>query len=202
MISLSACQISIHAPARGATQRYPNIAVHNGISIHAPARGATEAFLASCVLAPFLSTLPQGERLNRTRWANLMEDFYPRSRKGSDLGGASLFLRQNISIHAPARGATTFPSPRNLGLRQFLSTLPQGERRKRRSDCGLSRRISIHAPARGATNISVIGVFVKCISIHAPARGATDTVIDLQADFTKFLSTLPQGERLPTQVQR
>ena len=57
-----------------------------------------------------------------------------------------------ISIHAPAKGATS--------IRPFL----------------LFRQfISIHAPAKGAT-CGLYDIFVKCnISIHAPAKGATIT---------------------------
>ncbi len=56
----------------------------------------------------------------------------------------------DISIHAPAKGAT------DMVIR----------------DCDISR-ISIHAPAKGAT--FKIFRFYKnfCISIHAPAKGAT-----------------------------
>ena len=56
----------------------------------------------------------------------------------------------NISIHAPARGATTLDG---CGYPLYL--------------------ISIHAPARGATLTLVDGKIVDLISIHAPARGAT-----------------------------
>ena len=83
-----------------------------------------------------------------------------------------------ISIHAPARGATTSARPlwwtyyyfnprsrkgsdqlsagSNWQLAQFQSTLPQGERRGTRRCAGRSRDISIHAPARGATTCRAI----------------------------------------------
>ncbi len=100
--------ISIHAPARGATVPWQNPSGIRTISIHAPARGATfdKNYAHSATI--FLSTLPQGERLNLparkqcgqaisihapARGATrsyvgvlfLHFDFYPRSRKGSDL---------------------------------------------------------------------------------------------------------------------
>ena len=78
------------------------------ISIHAPARGAT--FNAEMVRA-------------------ILDDFNPRSRKGSDGG---------ISYHCKSKG-------------EFQSTLPQGERRHRTCSNSIFRLISIHAPARGAT---------------------------------------------------
>ena len=103
----------------------------------------------------------------------------------------------DISIHAPARGATQkcrFP----LRLHVFQSTLPRGERRKQVEDLktdqkfqstlprgerhymqvlpSVNRHISIHAPARGATVLLRSSCTVVCISIHAPARGATNVV--------------------------
>ena len=55
-----------------------------------------------------------------------------------------------ISIHAPAKGATTL---RKLNLHFSL--------------------ISIHAPAKGATEITENGKTTRSISIHAPVKGAT-----------------------------
>ena len=59
--------------------------------------------------------------------------------------------KKEISIHAPARGATS----RFNSFGEFVE-------------------ISIHAPARGATvTESLLDAEVSYISIHAPARGAT-----------------------------
>ena len=55
-----------------------------------------------------------------------------------------------VSIHAPARGAT------------ILGCI-----------CRISDEVSIHAPARGATKGYVEPHQRKIVSIHAPARGAT-----------------------------
>ena len=102
-------KISIHAPARGATQFVPDKCVLFQISIHAPARGATTNHVAikdyqqdfnprsregsdyavsflSALLKRFQSTLPRGER------RYILQDFLfpllyfnPRSREGSDV---------------------------------------------------------------------------------------------------------------------
>ena len=77
--------ISIHAPARGATQGSRGTGVANIISIHAPARGATKNIFPLYIVYQFQSTHPRGVR--------------PAARRVS-AGLAS------ISIHAPARGAT------------------------------------------------------------------------------------------------
>ena len=57
------CEVSIHAPARGATTHQPHIAAYQHVSIHAPARGATRFALTS---------------LSSTRCFN------PRAREGRD----------------------------------------------------------------------------------------------------------------------
>ena len=123
-------RISIHAPARGATSFTRISPSTMEISIHAPARGATDFRGFFRAKKSFLSTLPQGERrpFQRASWC-VIQDFYPRSRKGSDI----LYVSSRVNY------------------RIFLSTLPQGERR---SPALLNRQhhqISIHAPARGAT---------------------------------------------------
>ena len=85
--------------------------------------------LIVCLIDIFQSTLPQGER-------PLL------------VNGIAAVI--DISIHAPARGATQWID----GWRETCS-------------------ISIHAPARGATVICHGGLQDLEISIHAPARGAT-----------------------------
>ena len=165
------------------------------ISIHAPTRGATLQKRKCEFLLKFQSTLPQGERLHVHRYCRTRERFQstlpqgerrkrninskhsnryfnPRSHKGSDWLGQNFFLYNNISIHAPTRGATY-----------------------RRDGEKENRYISIHAPTRGATFAFKRLNNFSLISIHAPTRGATDLV---SRDYrnSEFQSTLPQGERL------
>ena len=115
-----------------------------------------------------------------------MYNFNPRSREGSD--GKTCFAtrasrifqstlprgerhhsRQDIerdnyiSIHAPARGATSQKGCLSSGL-----------------------RISIHAPARGATVDDYCQECGNFISIHAPARGATRIIIGKTSCFKYF----------------
>ena len=149
----SSCNISIHAPARGATCSTPPKLPIDHISIHAPARGATCSVnsdsatfsnfnprsregsdYAECLILlmfhVFQSTLPRGERRHyRKQTYKILCDFNPRSREGSDVL-PPLYVEGGyyISIHAPARGAT-----HTLVTRQNIL------------------KISIHAPARGAT---------------------------------------------------
>ena len=104
--------ISIHAPARGATHWRRILYHRKDISIHAPARGATD---------------------KSNQKINALNDFNPRSREGSDIRpladkfkeyqfqstlprgerqiyGVILNATDEISIHAPARGATSILS--------------------------------------------------------------------------------------------
>ena len=176
--------ISIHAPARGATPsdrarrrscRYFNPRSREGsdqrpsahadslqnISIHAPARGATDFWKASsCFSLVFQSTLPRGERRFSTfTHFSPRPYFNPRSREGSDEKGfADNLLEDEISIHAPARGAT--PS-RWWCLDRTLYFSP---RSREGSDGVLPPQaqriaISIHAPARGATSTGCRGKY-------------------------------------------
>ena len=55
-------RISIHAPARGATNQVSVPRPFHQISIHAHARGATIPISAVIMMGTFQSTLPRGER--------------------------------------------------------------------------------------------------------------------------------------------
>ena len=126
------CDISTHAPARGATNldgktenagdKFQPTLPHgerldlcelysktSPISTHAPARGATSAgdVRGNREKVSFQPTLPHGERLTREAYKT---------------------LTAAISTHAPARGATT--------CARVMGRIPD---------------ISTHAPARGAT---------------------------------------------------
>ena len=123
-----------------------------------------------------------------------MPGFNPRARTGRDAAahryrpGSLLFqstrphgarhaIRQqtaralNVSIHAPARGATLPSRP-----------------------CHLRNHVSIHAPARGATRPPSPKRRVSHVSIHAPARGATADIVEPTV-LTVFQSTRPHGAR-------
>ena len=151
----------------------PTNSPNNAVSIHAPARGATEISLDDVYPDEFQSTRPQGARpaLAAKRAAG-SKCFNPRARKGRDQGGRRGREAHGVSIHAPARGATC---PRKLAdaLHEFQSTRPQGARLAQELRHYAVYGVSIHAPARGATNIAkTVEQRIK-VSIHAPARGAT-----------------------------
>ncbi|CCX48123.1 hypothetical cytosolic protein [Bacteroides sp. CAG:927] len=99
--------VSIHAPAWGATLVQFQLGGYILVSIHAPAWGATSP------------TLPGAMPPMR---------FNPRSRVGSDFINHHITSSQYVSIHAPAWGATCRSFSSRLRIR-FQSTLPRGERR-------------------------------------------------------------------------
>ena len=144
--------------------------------------------------------------------------FNPRSREGSDRNVLETIAFSNVSIHAPAKGATTTAAPAHslpmvsihapakgatLPRRatfvlqsQFQSTLPRRERHSWHGAHDLICRVSIHAPAKGAT---VSNPFRSAqsftVSIHAPAKGATPHGDYLRVLTVGFQSTLPRRER-------
>ena len=146
-------RISIHAPAKGATNIYrfaivkgtfqstlprrerlsiiPPDLYQSTISIHAPAKGATELVaIAGSMDTLFQSTLPRRERRCAgvfTRAGN--RDFNPRSREGSD--------------------------GHNTGKLYAITS-------------------NFNPRSREGSDAKVVKIFVCCgISIHAPAKGAT-----------------------------
>ena len=144
----------------------------------------------------FQSTLPRRERQFQTQIGKCKCHFNPRSREGSDYDSTRekiYFI--DISIHAPAKGATTFPLRWECRYTRFQSTLPRRERPMRSGRCHLlltyfnprSREGSDDDPKAPTT-------MQQAISIHAPAKGATQTKKNMQHT-EKFQSTLPRRER-------
>ena len=123
--------------------------------------------------------------------------FNPRARMGRDGRRRHKGRRSQVSIHAPARGATT-SAPVYLSLRRFQSTRPRGARLglsvcnrgrsgfnpRAREGRDSSLRMSLYlfagfnSRAREGRDLSEGAVVevVQHVSIHAPARGATPHV--------------------------
>ena len=142
------------------------------ISIHAPARGATHLPKTLFRFGAFQSTLPRGERHGQRRWAAACKNFNPRSREGSDSDGELVDLLKEISIHAPARGAT-----------HVATNLTNGA------------KISIHAPARGAT-VRGKASDPAYPDFNPRSREGSDVNPGIWQNLDAgFQSTLPRGER-------
>ena len=108
--------ISIHAPARGATEVVKSAKLVCDISIHAPARGAT------CT---------EGRRVVYA------QDFNPRSREGSDRKPDEQRMQKWLFQSTLPRGERRNISFRILGYPVFQSTLPRGERLSNRLICNI-----------------------------------------------------------------
>ena len=189
--------ISIHAPARGATNKVLYRSKHEAISIHAPARGATERKWRTSIMYKISIHAPARGATNlQIIWGLKLFYFNPRSREGSDfIDPVGVSFAIGISIHAPARGATLF---------WLMVTQTQ--------DC-----ISIHAPARGAT-YTLFQSRQRCLNFNPRSReGSDDIGCDqsfchsnfnprsregsdggmgkIKGGLRRFQSTLPRGER-------
>ena len=77
------------------------------VSIRAPARGATCIGGCAISIGRFQSALPRGERRESQPRLPSGSSFNPRSRAGSDMYRRLRNLNWEVSIRAPARGATT-----------------------------------------------------------------------------------------------
>ena len=214
--------ISIHAPAKGATVRR-RLERWGLVYFNPRSREGSDRHLDTVGIhwIRFQSTLPRRERRQRCYSDNGSNHFNPRSREGSDTPSRKDYYIRCISIHAPAKGATS--TARNeVGRKKFQSTLPRRERRASGSGRRTAGNISIHAPAKGATRLPHRSLYRllhfnprsregsdikhgalfwrKIISIHAPAKGAT--ILSHAAGYqrSEFQSTLPRRERRATPV--
>ena len=144
-------RVSIHAPARGATQgpcgRTPRRRFQS-----TPLREGRRKGLAGVLLGEGFNPRPCARGDTRCgRVADTPRCFNPRPcARGDDSFARFVEVPVRVSIHAPARGATRVPSEKLLPV-----------------------LVSIHAPARGATRLGFFFDFGWYVSIHAPARGAT-----------------------------
>ena len=121
----------------------------------------------------FQSTLPRGERRKfLTNKPPAIPSFNPRSRAGSDRSFIDSLQYMTVSIHAPARGATSVTLCIDQ-IQRFQSTLPRGER---------------HGREPG------IGYRIRCFNPRS--RAGSDRSYDRRAkEEMVFQSTLPRGER-------
>ena len=188
--------ISIHAPARGATDEAGDTQRYVAISIHAPARGATGCGLGlHDGASDFNPRSRKGSDLICKHLQIISGYFNPRSRKGSDDVTGELKATITVFQSTLPQGERRMGAMTLVEYRIFQSTLPQGERRQIIRLISYAFSISIHAPARGATRATTNGYLYDSISIHAPARGATKFYQAMQQYYGLFQSTLPQGER-------
>ena len=170
-------------------------APNGGISIHAPAKGATQARRGQGELCRhFNPRSREGSDPAGNCPTCRPRDFNPRSREGSDSGlttqsqsavhfnprsreGSDTFRRERriaccISIHAPAKGAT-------------FSCAAQSA----------VAFISIHAPAKGATAVRPLTLSAMCYFNPRSREGSDSRLSHSSSSNLAFQSTLPRRER-------
>ena len=215
--------VSIHAPARGATD-FGGLAFDQiGVSIHAPARGATRPTARQapdrrgfnsraregrdpCLRFPrrncrFQFTRPRGARpanAGRSRTRKTVSIHAPAR-------GATTPIRagrraEEVSIHAPARGATSRAASGCGASTTFQFTRPRGARHRARRQAVLRQGVSIHAPARGATS-SAPSSPRGWRSFNSRAREGRDAQsVSMNIDTGEFQFTRPRGARRSTRA--
>ena len=189
--------VSIHAPAWGATKSSFGCRGSSAVSIHAPSWGATRSGREQ---------YRDRSRFNpRTRVgcdAHIAErigehvGFNPRTRVGCDITGSQFQIAAQVSIHAPAWGATPRVLPM-MGGQEFQSTHPRGVRRsdagelarhrsrfnpRTRVGCDVAYQVACDGynmfqsthPRGVRPDSEPAGSTGGSVSIHAPAWGATN----------------------------
>ena len=210
-VSVEEINVSIHAPAGGATG-IP--AARNQSACFNPrARGGRDyRVLISAAVRAFQSTRPRGARRRRIQTGlgcavsihapaggatvlcislarlSLFQSTRPR---GARLGPVIRSNPDLVSIHAPAGGATR-PVLISMWFTAFQSTRPRGARPHSVVLIG-SSDVSIHAPAGGAT--SRRSAMKGCLSFNPRARGGRDKMSSLRTFTNLFQSTRPRGAR-------
>ena len=191
-------QVSIHAPAWGATPAIPPTAAPTPVSIHAPAWGATATVLLTLAAGPKVSIhAPAWGATSHPNAATTAEDgFNPRTRVGCDASATRHRMPFCAFQSTHPRGVrprrygctaarTPFQSTHPRGVRLsrksrlpswddlFQSTHPRGVRRNAEIISKTADLVSIHAPAWGATRPAKDWPRKRRVSIPAPAWGAT-----------------------------
>ena len=189
-------RLSASLPRRERLHHHQPVLREPCISIHAPAKGATacKRSLSLCAAA-FQSTLPRRERHISTTSKYPFGYFNPRSREGSDarvtrrgrVGGA-------ISIHAPAKGATSRIMSIASTVSIFQSTLPRRERRGRSAHCGTSSTFQSTLPRRERRSAGLAPAF-SSMHFNPRSREGSDVAGRPIAASEPFQSTLPRRER-------
>ena len=121
--------ISIRAPARGATESVDIPHCHIGISIRAPARGAT--FTDFQFLSPFTISIrapARGATNDPVLRLVLVDNFNPRSREGSDAINCARCSGVYLFQSALPRGERRHHMSCHHRICEFQSALPRGER--------------------------------------------------------------------------
>ena len=144
--------VSIRAPAEGATRRPPAGCRPQAVSIRAPAEGARLAVVPLHALDPFQFARPRRAR--------------HRIRAGRS-GGAC------VSIRAPAEGATLRFQQRDLLLQVSIRAPAEGATVRANKDISVTYQFQFARPRRARRFHVAAHAQHHLVSIRAPAEGAT-----------------------------
>ena len=148
--------------------------VRTHVSIHAPARGATEVHRQVRAPAGFQSTRPRGARRWRRagrgvgRW---FQSTRPRGARHPEPG--ELRSAPGVSIHAPARGATVRPGVDCGTHRRFNPRARAGRDAVTERSRPCRKKFQSTRPRGARPDDGIRRIGLRAVSIHAPARGAT-----------------------------
>ena len=150
-----------------------------------------------CRLGP-LPARGAGSDPRRRRGCSSCRRFNPRPRAGGDEHLLEYLHLLDVSIHAPARGATELR--RRLSFKfKFQSTPPRGGRRLNSGRFLRMQLVSIHAPARGATLEYRPRHYAQRFQ-STPPRGGRQPHWHFLTSLWLFQSTPPRGGR-PESIQ-
>ena len=190
------CEVSIHAPTKGATRITRYLIYIKRVSIHAPTKGAT--WLIRCFVYPRDVSIHAPTK-GATKIEYMLSGEYGVSIHAPTKGATALVQRdrtvQPFTIHAPTKVATPSEAadphlhqsfnPRShegsdglnsvmcLRRSSFQSTLPRRERpggagSRSGTETGFNPRSH-----EGSDRIMAYLLLVTRVSIHAPTKGAT-----------------------------
>ena len=186
--------ISIHAPAKGATQKPYS---HNHMNFNPRSREGSDPIIPFKKLdsTEFQSTLPRRERqlfVAVKVWYPIFQSTLPRRERLEYFDSPTVIPK--ISIHAPAKGATN-PSPSCVASTNNFNPRSREGSDHRLANFGKSSHISIHAPAKGATphGLAVCNLLAIFQSTLPRRERLFNSVCIIQLNI--FQSTLPRRER-------
>jgi len=167
-------KVSIHAPARGATLNIAKISLHLERFNPRPRAGGDNVGVDLTIEQIRFNPRPRagGDLILRV-FVRKKVSFNPRPRAGGDENIVHYTPDIPVSIHAPARGATS--------RRPYSRQKEEGFNPRPR--------------AGGDATMLTCADENDCVSIHAPARGATCRHILYQQRHIMFQSTPPRGGR-------
>ena len=169
--------VSIHAPTRGATNRFIPIYYGYNVSIHAPTRGATfDEFTQFRYVDSFNPRTHEGCDFSTLTNDQTLFRFNPRTHEGCDCLCLIRDLNLAVSIHAPTRGATTLNTD-GTASGMFQSTHPRGVR---------------HC-------VYCLKYYLKCFNPRTH-EGCDTESLKIRQRFSGFQSTHPRGVRLVNQI--